>query len=181
MFTDEFIAAAARSPKIAKSFHIPLQSASDRILDAMGRPYRMQYIRTLLDRLLDAIPDAGVGMDVIAGFPGEDAQCFEETRDFLNSAGIYYLHVFPFSPRPGTRAALMDGAVPEKEKKVRVKELKLVDAKKARGLSRALRRNSGIDNPREQTLPRTVHARLYRELYSCSHPLRRACVRTGPP
>lgn len=130
MFTDEFIAAAARSPKIAKSFHIPLQSASDRILDAMGRPYRMQYIRTLLDRLLDAIPDAGIGMDVIAGFPGEDARCFEETRDFIDSAGIYYLHVFPFSSRPGTRAAFMDGAVPEKEKKIRVKELKLIDAKK---------------------------------------------------
>ncbi len=130
MFTDEFIAAAARSPKIAKSFHIPLQSASNRILDAMGRPYRTEYIRTLLDRLLDAMPDAGVGMDVIAGFPGEDARCFEETREFLNSAGIYYLHVFPFSSRPGTRASLMDGQVPEKEKKIRVKELKLIDEKK---------------------------------------------------
>ncbi len=69
-------------------------------------------------------------MDVIAGFPGEDARCFEETRDFLDSAGIYYLHVFPFSPRPGTRAASMDGAVPENEKKSRVKELKLLDAMK---------------------------------------------------
>ena len=130
MFDDRFISVAARSPKIAKSFHIPLQSASDRVLEAMGRPYHAHYIRELLDRLLDKIPDAGVGMDVITGFPGEDDRCFEETRDFLDSAGIYYLHVFPFSPRPGTRAAAMDDAVPEKEKKRRVKELKALDSVK---------------------------------------------------
>ncbi len=130
MFDDEFIAVAARSPKIAKSFHLPLQSASDRILEAMGRPYRARYIGGLLDRLLTKIPDAGIGMDVIAGFPGEDTECFEETRDFLESARISYLHVFPFSPRPGTRAASMDAAVPEKEKKDRVKRLKDLDLAK---------------------------------------------------
>ena len=130
MFTDDFIETAAVSPKIAKSFHIPLQSASDRVLAAMGRPYSVSYIRSLLDRLLRRIPDAGIGMDVIAGFPGEDAQCFKETRDFLVSVPIYYLHVFPFSSRPGTRAASMEGAVREEEKKARVKELKLIDARK---------------------------------------------------
>ncbi|MBP1747986.1 MAG: MiaB family protein, involved in tRNA or rRNA modification [Deltaproteobacteria bacterium] len=136
MFNDDFITVAARSPKIARSFHIPLQSASDRILDAMGRPYRVHYIRALLDKLLAKIPDAGIGMDVITGFPGEDEKCFEETRDFLDSAGIYYLHVFPFSPRPGTRAASMGGAIPEKEKKSRVKELKMLDAGKREAFHR---------------------------------------------
>lgn len=130
MFTDDFIEAAAVSPKIAKSFHIPLQSASDRVLEAMGRPYNVSYIRSLLDRLLGRIPDAGIGMDVIAGFPGEDAQRFKETVDFLGTAPVYYLHVFPFSSRPGTRAASMDGTVREEEKKARVKELKLIDAQK---------------------------------------------------
>lgn len=136
MFDDDFIAVAADSPKIAKSFHIPLQSASDRILDAMGRPYHAHHVRELLDRLLEKIPDAGVGMDVITGFPGEDDRCFQETRDFLESAGIYYLHVFPFSPRPGTRAASMDGAVPETEKKERVKELKALDSAKREAFHR---------------------------------------------
>lgn len=130
MFNDDFIAVAAGSPKIAESFHIPLQSASDRILDAMGRPYHAHYIRDLVDRLLDKIPDAGIGMDVITGFPGEDTGCFEETRDFLDSAGIYYLHVFPFSPRPGTCAASMGSVVPEREKKERVKELRALDTRK---------------------------------------------------
>ena len=130
MFDDDFISVAARSPKIAKSFHIPLQSASDSILDAMGRPYHARYIGDLIDRVLERMPDAGIGMDVITGFPGEDDRCFQETRDFIDSAGIYYLHVFPFSPRPGTRAASMSAAVPENEKKSRVKELKLLDAMK---------------------------------------------------
>ncbi len=136
MFTDDFIEAAAGSPKMAKSFHVPLQSGSDRILEAMGRPYRSRDIRALLDKLLGRIPDAGIGLDVIAGFPGEDARCFEETKDFLDSAGIYYLHVFPFSPRPGTRAASMEGVVREEEKKARVKELKLIDAAKREGFHR---------------------------------------------
>jgi threonylcarbamoyladenosine tRNA methylthiotransferase MtaB len=136
MFTDEFIETAAGSRKIAKSFHIPLQSASDQILEAMGRPYRIGYIRSLLDKLLGRIPDAGVGMDVIAGFPGEGAQCFRETKDFLDYAPVYYLHAFPFSLRPGTRAASMEGAVPEEEKKARVKELKVIDVQKREAFHR---------------------------------------------
>ncbi len=130
MFDDDFIAAAAGSAKVAKSFHIPLQSASDSILKTMGRPYDAHHIRLILDKLLTRIPDAGIGMDVITGFPSEDERCFRETRDFLESAAIYYLHVFPFSPRPGTRAALMDSVVGHTEKKIRVSELRAIDAKK---------------------------------------------------
>ncbi|HBL23429.1 MAG TPA: hypothetical protein DDZ40_04855 [Deltaproteobacteria bacterium] len=130
MFDGTFIDTVARSRKVAKSFHIPLQSASDPVLSAMRRPYRQGDIRRILSEVLGKIPDAGIGMDVITGFPGEDEDRFLETAAFLDSCGAYYLHVFPFSARPGTKAALMDGKVPESIKKERVRILKRLDAKK---------------------------------------------------
>jgi len=128
MFDDAFVETAAASRKLAKSFHIPLQSASDKVLAAMRRPYRLKDIRDVLDRILDRMPDAGIGMDVITGFPGEDEGLFEETRSFLSSASFYYLHVFPYSPRPGTDAALLEGKVPQATKKARVRVLRKIDA-----------------------------------------------------
>ncbi len=130
MFDDAFIETVTHSRKVAKSFHIPLQSASDDMLAAMGRPYRQDDMKRLLERLLERIGHAGIGMDVIAGFPGEDEACFRETFSFLESSGVYYLHVFPFSPRPGTRAANMGGMVPADVKKQRVKLLKGLDMEK---------------------------------------------------
>lgn len=136
MFDDAFIETVARSRKISKSFHISLQSASDGILSAMGRPYRHSDMERLLDKLLGRIGDAGIGMDVIAGFPGEKAPHFQETLSFLGSCGVYYLHVFPFSARPGTKAAGMDGKVPAGVKKQRVKLLKELDAQKREAFHR---------------------------------------------
>jgi len=95
----------------------------------MRRPYRQGDIRRILNDILGKIPDAGIGMDVITGFPGEDEDRFLETTAFLDSCGAYYLHVFPFSARPGTKAALMGGKVPEGVKKERVRALKRLDAK----------------------------------------------------
>ncbi|MHB8110584.1 MAG: tRNA (N(6)-L-threonylcarbamoyladenosine(37)-C(2))-methylthiotransferase MtaB [Syntrophorhabdaceae bacterium] len=128
MFTEAFIDAVARSPKIARSFHIPLQSGCDAVLAAMGRLYSRSDIEKMLDRLKQAVPDAGIGMDVIVGFPGENEGFFAQTRSFLESVGIYYLHVFPFSPRPGTKAMDMTGKIPETIKKQRVRELKALDS-----------------------------------------------------
>jgi len=136
MFDDAFVETVARSHKVAKSFHIPLQSGSDALLAAMQRPYRQRDIRGILERILTRIPDAGIGMDVIVGFPGEDEELFGQTRAFLNSCGGYYLHVFPFSPRPGTPAALMAGAVPEAIKRQRVRNLKSLDAQKREAFHR---------------------------------------------
>lgn len=130
MFDDTFIEVIARSRKIARSFHIPLQSASDDILAAMGRPYRRQDVAKLLEKITEKMDTAGIGMDVIAGFPGEDDRSFRETYSFLKSQNIYYLHIFPFSPRPGTGAALMDGRVSENIKKQRVGLLKELDGEK---------------------------------------------------
>lgn len=130
MFDMGFIETAASSRKLARSFHIPLQSASDRVLAAMRRPYRQEDVRGMIDRILARMPDAGIGMDVIAGFPGESEDLFEETRAFLESCPVYYLHVFPYSSRPGTAAALMDGTVPRGTAKARVRILKDIDARK---------------------------------------------------
>ncbi len=136
MFDDAFIETIACSHKVAKSFHIPLQSASDALLAAMRRPYRQRDIRVILGKILARIPDAGIGMDVIVGFPGEDEEFFGQTRAFLNSCGVYYLHVFPFSPRPGTPAALMEGKVPDTIKRQRVRNLKSLDAQKREAFHR---------------------------------------------
>jgi threonylcarbamoyladenosine tRNA methylthiotransferase MtaB len=136
MFDTHFIETVAASRKLARSFHIPLQSASDSVLAAMRRPYRQEDVRKILDRVFARMPGAGIGMDVITGFPGESEALFEETRAFLESCPVYYLHVFPYSPRPGTAAARMDGAVPRQTAKARVAVLREIDARKREAFHR---------------------------------------------
>jgi threonylcarbamoyladenosine tRNA methylthiotransferase MtaB len=127
---DEFIEIMAGSEKIMKSLHIPLQSGSDDILERMGRRYTRVFMRGLIERLTTKIPHIGIGLDVIVGFPGEDQDRFMETVKFLESTDVYYLHVFPFSARSGTKASGMDRKVPETEKKERVRILRSLDVLK---------------------------------------------------
>jgi threonylcarbamoyladenosine tRNA methylthiotransferase MtaB len=127
---EEFVEIIAGSKKIAGSLHIPLQSGSDTILEKMGRRYNRAYINGIIANIQNRIKGAGIGMDVIVGFPGEDEGLFEETYRFLESVPIYYLHVFPFAPRQGTAAFSMTGGVPESLKKERVRRLKALDAEK---------------------------------------------------
>jgi threonylcarbamoyladenosine tRNA methylthiotransferase MtaB len=124
---DEFMGIMAESDKIMKSLHIPLQSGSDDILCTMGRHYTQTFMRDLVERIMARIPHIGIGLDVIVGFPGEDKARFSETMKFLESTDIYYLHVFPFSARIGTKAAGMEGKVSEMEKKERVRLLRDLD------------------------------------------------------
>ncbi len=133
---DAFIEVLAASGKIAKSIHIPVQSGSDRILKGMGRGYGSASIVALVKRLKGRIPAIGIGMDIIAGFPGEDEEAFEETCAFIEALGISYLHVFPYSERPGTRASGFGGKVAESVKRRRVKSLKKIDAAKREAFSR---------------------------------------------
>jgi threonylcarbamoyladenosine tRNA methylthiotransferase MtaB len=127
---EEFIEIVADSQKITKSLHIPLQSGSDAILEKMGRRYNRAYVNGIIEKLHNKIKGVGIGMDLIAGFPGEDEELFEETYQFLESAPIYYLHVFPFAARNGTEAFSMTGGIPESVKKQRVRRLKTLDAEK---------------------------------------------------
>lgn len=103
--TEDFIALVAASPRIARHFHVPLQSGSDRILRAMHRWYRATHYAERIQLIRDVLPDAGIGADVIAGFPGETNDDFRSTVEFIERLPFTYLHVFAFSARPGTKAA----------------------------------------------------------------------------
>jgi threonylcarbamoyladenosine tRNA methylthiotransferase MtaB len=129
---DELMDIISGSDKLARSIHIPLQSASDEVLAGMGRQYTQAYIRKLLERLQGKMEDVGIGLDVITGFPGEDEARFMETYRFLEDAGIHYLHVFPFSARSGTLAAGFHDQVPDVTKKKRVRLLRQLDTAKRR-------------------------------------------------
>lgn len=102
--TDELLAKMATSKKLCPHLHIPLQSGCDRTLAAMGRPYMAAEARERIDAALAALEGLNLGFDVITGFPGESDADFEETFDFLKAIPFSYLHVFPFSPRKGTKA-----------------------------------------------------------------------------
>jgi threonylcarbamoyladenosine tRNA methylthiotransferase MtaB len=102
---------AASGGRFAPHFHLPLQHASDRMLRRMRRPYTLDDYRRLVDRIADRLPNASIGTDLIAGFPGEHDADFAANESFLPSAPLSHLHVFPYSDRPGTEATAMAGKV----------------------------------------------------------------------
>jgi len=125
-FDREIVDMAAENPVIARHFHLPLQSGSDRVLRLMRRPYTAARFRKLIEFIHKKLPDAGLGTDVLVGFPGETEQDFEETRRLLEELPLSWLHVFPFSPREGTEAFSMPDQTPSqilKERAIRVNEL----------------------------------------------------------
>lgn len=126
--TPEIIELAAAEPRLVPHFHLPLQTGSARLLKQMGRPYGPEdYARTVRVAAA-ALPGLCLGADVLVGLPGESDQDFEQTRGLLAGLPISYLHVFPYSSRPGTRAADMaDHPAPEvsKERAAVLRELGL--------------------------------------------------------
>src|SRR2546423_1422193 len=108
---DALVDCAARSARIAPHFHLPLQHGSDEMLAAMNRPYTSAFYRDLVERIHSRIPDAAIGTDLIAGFPGETDRHFDEMRALVESLPLTYLHVFPYSDRPGTAASRMRNKV----------------------------------------------------------------------
>ena len=111
-WTDELIALVASSPRIAKHAHVPMQSGSDAVLRRMHRKYRPWHYREKIVKIRAAMPTAAIGADVMVGFPGETDAEFEATRRMIDELPFTYLHVFTYSPRPGTRAAGMKNQVP---------------------------------------------------------------------
>ncbi|HEY6508116.1 MAG TPA: tRNA (N(6)-L-threonylcarbamoyladenosine(37)-C(2))-methylthiotransferase MtaB [Vicinamibacterales bacterium] len=110
-FTPELLEIAATSARIAPHFHLPLQHADDAMLRAMRRPYTAAAYERLVGEIATSMPDACIGTDVIAGFPGEtDAQA-DALAEGLVRLPLSYVHVFPYSDRPGTEASGMDGKV----------------------------------------------------------------------
>jgi threonylcarbamoyladenosine tRNA methylthiotransferase MtaB len=110
--SEEVIDLVAASPRFAPHLHLPLQHASDGMLAAMRRPYSASRFRAIVERARERMPDAAIGTDVIAGFPGETERDFSELEGFLREISPSYLHVFPYSDRPGTAASAMPCKVP---------------------------------------------------------------------
>jgi threonylcarbamoyladenosine tRNA methylthiotransferase MtaB len=131
-WSDELIALAASSPRIAKHAHVPLQSASDRILRLMHRRYRPWHYEDRIRRIHAAMPQAAIGADVMVGFPGESDDDFEQTRTFIERLPFTYLHVFTYSSRPGTPSAQMPAQVPVHLARERNRVLRELAASKKR-------------------------------------------------
>ncbi len=133
---DEFPAWILREPGTAGGlcdhFHLPLQSGSDRILAAMRRPHRADVFARRVEEIAGLLPGACLGTDVISGFPGETEEDHRATVALVEALPLAYLHVFPFSPRRGTPAAGMEGAVPISVVRERVRELLSVSDRKWR-------------------------------------------------
>ena len=123
LLTDEIIAFCAASPKFQHHFHIPLQSGSDKILGLMRRRYTTARFADRIAAVRALMPDAFIGIDVIVGFPGETEEDFRTTYDFLEGLKPAFLHIFPFSERPGTPAVDMPGKVQPSVATRRVAEL----------------------------------------------------------
>jgi threonylcarbamoyladenosine tRNA methylthiotransferase MtaB len=111
-WTDDLISLLASSPRIAKHAHVPMQSGSDAVLRRMHRKYRPWHYREKIEKIHAAMPQAAIGADVMVGFPGETEGEFESTRKMIEDLPFTYLHVFTYSPRPGTAAADMGNQVP---------------------------------------------------------------------
>ncbi len=123
MMTPGVVRRLAGIGKLAPHFHLSLQSGSDAVLAGMRRPYRTDRVRGSIAALREAIPGVTFTTDVIVGFPGETEDCFRETVDFCREARFLRLHVFPFSPRPGTPAATFPDQIDGETKRRRVREL----------------------------------------------------------
>ena len=127
----EIVSMMGAEPRLCRHLHLPLQSGSDAVLEAMRRPYRAEDYSALLERIAARGPVA-VGADVIVGFPGEGDREFEETVTFLRALPLAYLHVFRYSPRPGTVAARQPASVPPSVLRARARHVReLGEAKRA--------------------------------------------------
>jgi threonylcarbamoyladenosine tRNA methylthiotransferase MtaB len=129
-FSDDLLGLIAESPRIAKHVHAPLQSGSDTVLRRMHRKYRPRHYEDRIRRARAWMPDAAIGADVMVGFPGETEGEFEETRTFIESLPFTYLHIFPYSERPGTPAAERADQVPVEVRRHRGRVLKALAATK---------------------------------------------------
>jgi threonylcarbamoyladenosine tRNA methylthiotransferase MtaB len=129
-WSEELISLVASSPRIAKHAHVPLQSGSDAVLRRMHRKYRPWHYREKIETIRAAMPSAAIGADVMVGFPGETDSEFESTLRLIEDLPFTYLHVFTYSARPGTPAAVMPKQVPVHVARERNKVLRELGAAK---------------------------------------------------
>ena len=130
LLTDEIIEFVATSKRFMPHFHIPLQSGNDEVLKLMHRRYDRELFAGKIRTIRHLLPDAFIGVDVIAGMRGETEACFEDALRFIETLDISRLHVFPYSERQGTKALDIPLTVPQEEKHRRVNRLISVSQKK---------------------------------------------------
>jgi threonylcarbamoyladenosine tRNA methylthiotransferase MtaB len=135
--TRDLIDLFASTDRIARHFHMPLQSGSDRILAAMHRWYRAEHYARRVELIHERLPHAAIGADVIAGFPDETEEDHAATVAFIESLPFSYLHVFSFSKRPGTKAAALSAEVPGAVIRRRARALRALGREKAAAFSRS--------------------------------------------
>ena len=107
LITQSLLEYIRQSTKLCPHLHIPLQSGSDKLLKDMNRPYSTKEFHELINEIMSLIPNVALGSDVILGLPGETETLFQETLSFVEKLPLVYLHIFPYSRRPGTKAAEM--------------------------------------------------------------------------
>ncbi|RJP60928.1 MAG: tRNA (N(6)-L-threonylcarbamoyladenosine(37)-C(2))-methylthiotransferase MtaB [Melioribacteraceae bacterium] len=138
LLDDNIIQLTRDNEKMAKHFHIPLQSGSKEILALMQRRYKKENYQELISKVVNTIPNVGIGVDVIVGFPGETDEHFRETYDFIKELPISYLHVFTYSERPNTKAIEMGGNIDISIRKKRNKMLRILSDKKRAEFNRSM-------------------------------------------
>jgi threonylcarbamoyladenosine tRNA methylthiotransferase MtaB len=136
--SERIIAIVARSSRFCPHLHLPLQAGEDQTLSRMRRRYSAEYFGERIARVLTAMPDAAVGTDLIAGFPGETADQFEQYFNFVENLPLAYFHVFPYSARPHTTAAKLGHRVPAAEVKRRSAMLRQLGEHKRRQFAAGL-------------------------------------------
>lgn len=132
LLTNEIIEFVAQSRRFMPHFHIPLQSGNNELLGKMRRRYKRELYQDRVRHIRTHLPHAGIGVDVIVGFPGESEQHFEDTYLFLNELDVAYLHVFTYSERENTHAITLPDPVPMKVRHQRSKRLRMLSEKKRR-------------------------------------------------
>ncbi len=123
LITEEFAKALSEMPKICPHFHLSLQSGCDATLERMNRKYTAEEYAHACDLLRKYFEHPAITTDVIVGFPGETEEEFQTTKEFLKRIHFYEMHIFKYSKRQGTRAAVMENQVPEEVKTARSAEL----------------------------------------------------------
>ena len=127
---DELLTLMARQDNFMPHMHIPLQSGDDEILGRMNRRYMTQDFAAIITSCLQRVPDAAIGIDVLVGFPGETEELFANTESFLKKLDFTYLHVFPYSKRPGTPASTFKDQLAKTVKDERVARLRTLGEQK---------------------------------------------------
>jgi threonylcarbamoyladenosine tRNA methylthiotransferase MtaB len=137
-FTEDVLDILTTAPTIAPHFHVPLQRGSDRVLRLMRRPYTTATYRRVVDRLAAAHPRLGLGADVIVGFPGETEADFAATLALVEALPLSYLHVFPYSVRPGTAAVGLPERVDVRTVAARARRLRELDVARRRAFRQVM-------------------------------------------